>query len=175
MAKFGYGGFLLGWMIVIFLFSSQPFERQRLSPWLGRVLSRYELEPYLAWVDFEYGGRPVSIEALGIAGFAEFMIRKTAHLTEYAVLGALLLLLLRGFIRKPGWLLAASLLACSAFAAADEYRQSFVQGRTPLAADVLLDTCGACLGILLAKLAADAGRRRKHPTPPDARTKERTG
>ncbi|WP_123041899.1 VanZ family protein [Cohnella candidum] len=159
MAKIGYGAFLLGWMAVMFLFSSQPFERQDMRPWLERLVSSQQLERYLSWVDFTYGGHPVSIEELGAAEFVQFFIRKAAHVTEYAILGCLTLLLLRAIFRGRSYLPIAAALLCFAFAATDEYHQSFVGGRTPLPEDVLLDTLGACLGTVLTLLAIGIGGR----------------
>lgn len=153
MAKFGYALILLGWMVVISFFSSQTYESQDLRPWLGKALSRIDLESRLSWVRFHYAGREISIRELGEGGFAEFIVRKAAHLFEYAVLGCLLALALRTVIRRKRYLLPLSLFLSFTFALGDEYHQSFVDGRTPLAADALLDTCGAAFGILLCLLA----------------------
>ena len=73
-----------------------------------------------------------------------FIIRKVAHLTEYAVLGFLLLNL---FYKKITYkeilicILIATLYACS-----DEIHQLFVEGRTAKLLDVLIDTIGASIG-----------------------------
>ena len=72
------------------------------------------------------------------------VIRKCGHFTEYFVLS---LLILRGIrAGRPdariAWALAAiAIVAC--YASLDELHQSFVPGRTPAIADVLLDTVGA--------------------------------
>ena len=44
---------------------------------------------------------------------------------------------------------SASLIFCLFFAAGDEFHQLFVPGRSGSAADVLIDMCGAFIGILL--------------------------
>ena len=76
-----------------------------------------------------------------------FLVRKSAHLTVYAVLAALWF---QAF-RKSGARLPAALLfslaisfSCGAF---DEFHQSFEPGRTPKVTDVLIDTTGAATSL----------------------------
>jgi hypothetical protein len=75
-------------------------------------------------------------------GFWDLVLRKLAHLGEYAVLGALLYRALR---REP-----LALLLASAYAATDEVHQAFVSGRQGSPVDWLIDTAGALAGVLLA-------------------------
>ena len=81
-----------------------------------------------------------------------FLIRKCAHITEYSILGALALRAIApahsiSFAEKR-WRIAGTALAIAAlYAASDEYHQSFVPTRGASVHDVLIDTCGACLGI----------------------------
>ena len=99
----------------------------------------------------------------GYAYTPEHLVRKMAHFTEYAALGALMCLL---FLRKDGrcrLLLPAG--GCLAVAFVDEGIQMFSAGRGPALRDVGIDFCGACMGILLTALvvtlAYDALRRRR--------------
>lgn len=75
--------------------------------------------------------------------FLEFLVRKAAHMAEYAVLFWLYrrALALSG-ARRPGLI---ALVLCAAYAATDEFHQRFVDGRGPSAADVLIDTAGAAI------------------------------
>ena len=72
------------------------------------------------------------------------IIRKTAHLTEYFILGVLLHRALRGDERgwKLRWALWAIAIA-AAYASLDEFHQSFVPSRTASPWDALIDTIGA--------------------------------
>ena len=81
---------------------------------------------------------------------SEHLVRKIAHFTEYAVLGALMLSLLTrsGLRTRP----VVSAPLCLAAALLDEGIQMFSAGRGPGLGDVLLDFAGACFGILLAQL-----------------------
>ncbi|MBR2405178.1 MAG: VanZ family protein, partial [Clostridia bacterium] len=69
----------------------------------------------------------------------ETIIRKLAHFTEYAVLGALVCYCMRSFgvgIK----LLAYSILICFVYAVSDEVHQYFVPGRACRVYDMLVDT-----------------------------------
>ena len=84
----------------------------------------------------------------------QFGIRKCGHLTEYAILAALLW----RARRKPGlhpnkpWLRSEALFAIgisALYAITDEAHQSFHPSRQGSGWDVLIDTVGAGLGILV--------------------------
>jgi VanZ family protein len=141
--------FVLLWMALIFIFSSQPYESQDLKPWLKSVLSFQQIEHYFSDVELKYGGHLISIEALGLTGFVEFFVRKSAHVTEYAVLGILIFQSLRILLPRVWGLSLISVSLSYLYAVTDEYHQSFIFDRTPLFADVLLDTGGAILGIIV--------------------------
>jgi VanZ family protein len=140
---------VLMWMGLIFTFSSQPYESQDLKPWLHRVLSFERIPRYLNHIQLHYGGHLISVKTLGLTGFVEFIIRKSAHVTEYAILGVLIYQSLRLIFPRFRGISLISISLCYLYAITDEYHQSFVADRTPLFADVLLDTGGATLGILL--------------------------
>lgn len=73
------------------------------------------------------------------------LLRKLAHFTEFACLGALLAWLL-GMLCKP---LPFALLFGFLVASIDETIQYFVPNRGPAFKDVLIDTAGALVGISL--------------------------
>lgn len=83
------------------------------------------------------------------------IVRKTAHFCAYALLGALMsaCLIFAPFVSpaalpyKPS---LAALALCVAFAASDEYHQTFVDGRAGRFTDVLIDGAGAVCGIIFA-------------------------
>ncbi len=81
------------------------------------------------------------------------IIRKSAHLTEYFVLGVLLHRALRGDDR--GWNLKWALWAiaiAAAYASLDEFHQVFVPSRTASPWDALLDTVGASAAQIVVRL-----------------------
>jgi VanZ family protein len=83
-----------------------------------------------------------SIPSLGTGlGTWDLVLRKLAHLAEYAVLGGLLQ---RAVGREP-----FAILLGSAYAVTDEIHQTFVTGRQGAPLDWLVDTLGVAAGVLL--------------------------
>ncbi len=73
-----------------------------------------------------------------------FLVRKSAHVTEYGILGLLWFRVWRGAHEGFQWkwsLAGVGIVLVTAIA--DEVHQSFVPSRTGEAKDVLLDVCGA--------------------------------
>jgi VanZ family protein len=91
-----------------------------------------------------------------------FLLRKTGHLTGYAILSLLVFRALQrtfaGSLRR--W--AALAVAFTALvASADEYHQSFLPSRTSSVRDVMLDTCGAVLMMIFVLLGVRSQQRRE--------------
>ena len=124
-------------MAVIFTASSDSHSYQHSSTLF---------EPLIRWL----------FPHMSPAGVQEMhhLFRKCCHLTEYSCLA---LLLWRAFRlstgnRFGGWYwpeAGLALLVVFLYAATDEYHQSFVPGRTALFSDVLIDTAGGALALLL--------------------------
>lgn len=99
-----------------------------------------------------------------------FLVRKCAHVTEYAVLAALVWRALRKPVRgdsRPWSNRTAfqAVLFAACFAASDEIHQSFYPSRQGQVSDVVLDTFGASMGIALVR--GVWGFRRKRLKPAD--------
>ncbi|HEU5064956.1 MAG TPA: VanZ family protein [Gaiellaceae bacterium] len=99
--------------------------------------------PVVVWaaVIFTFSSIPSLSTGLGTW---DTILRKAAHMAEYALLGALLL-------RAVGRELPA-LLVGVAYAVTDEIHQHFVEGRHASAIDVALDAVGVAVGIFLLRL-----------------------
>jgi VanZ family protein len=72
-------------------------------------------------------------------GFWDLLLRKAAHMTEYAILGALLLRALDRVV--PAFVIG------TLYAVTDEIHQHFVRGRYASPVDVLIDAAGVAIGI----------------------------
>jgi VanZ family protein len=125
------------WMAFIFVGSTEALSSGHTSRLIG---------PFLRWLS---PGLPDATVELAV-----FWIRKAAHVTEYAVLAALLWRALwrpvRGDSRPWSWPVARqALLAAALWAASDEIHQAFTATRGASVRDVVLDTSGAALGLLL--------------------------
>jgi VanZ family protein len=101
------------------------------------------LVPFLHWFDPQIS--PAALVA------AQTLARKLGHLTEYAILAAFFWRAFRGtqWSSKMSVLFAAAWVACAIFAVSDEFHQSFVPSRTASANDVLIDMCGAVIGVTI--------------------------
>ena len=100
--------------------------------------------PVVAWagVIFALSSIPSLSTDLGTW---DLVLRKLAHLVEYAILGLLLARALPA---------AAALAVGVAYAATDEFHQTFVEGRSGTIVDVGVDAVGVALGLLVYRRAA---------------------
>jgi len=96
--------------------------------------------PVVAWAAVIFTLSAIPSLSTGL-GTWDTVLRKGAHVTEYAVLGALLY---RALGRE-----ALALAAGIADAATDELHQHFVRGRHASPVDVAIDAVGVALGMLL--------------------------
>ena len=82
------------------------------------------------------------------ASVLTFIVRKTAHFTEYAILGILFYFFYRQTLpQKNGLrLFVLAILSSFLYACTDEIHQLFVPGRSGQFTDVLVDTLGASFG-----------------------------
>lgn len=137
--------YVVVWMIVIFAFSHQPHS--------GRITEQY-------------------------LGDNNVPIRKLAHVTEFLML----FLLVRWALLKQfsttfgermrgnqmiGLMISPSTLAAVfavAYAATDEWHQSFVPGRSSNWNDVAVDACGVFLGALVLALVTRMRKKRRAET-----------
>ena len=97
----------------------------------------------------------------------QFAVRKSAHFSEYALLGFLLRLLCASYALRRGGLVAW--LCGTGYAATDELHQWFVAARSAMWQDVCLDSSGVFAGVLFATgiLALIAYRRNRRRTSHD--------
>ena len=106
--------------------------------------------PIVLWaaVIFAFSAVPSLSSGLGTW---DLLVRKIAHLSEYAILGALLV----RAIQRP----AVAILAGGLYAVSDELHQHFVRGRHAAWYDVLIDTVGVTIGVLAwSRLRGSSGR-----------------
>lgn len=90
-----------------------------------------------------------------------FPIRKLAHLSEYLILGILIISLISEFtlINRKAFLIG--LLLCIIYATSDEIHQLFSVGRSARILDILIDTIGSSIGISIYYLIDKKILRRK--------------
>ena len=90
------------------------------------------------------------------------VIRKMAHFTEFACLGALLAWLFAMTGEKKGHLVCMPLLCGLLAACVDETIQLFVPDRAPSLIDVWIDTAGTAAGIAILLIGYNYIRKNKN-------------
>ena len=90
------------------------------------------------------------LKNIGInATISEYLIRKSAHFTEFSLIGGLLMSCAYSFNRNKPYVYYAHILFCGlAVAVCDEAIQLNVIGRSGQVSDVILDFCGVVFGAL---------------------------
>lgn len=92
--------------------------------------------------------------------YLNYPIRKCAHIIIYLILSLLLLNALTKTNIKNKYFL--TILICFLYALTDEYHQTFISGRTGQFLDVLIDTAGSFLGLIIYnKLATKTNKKRQ--------------
>ena len=134
---------VLIWLGLIFIGSTDLMSAEHTSRIIG---------PILRWFKPD-----VSAETIMRV---QFFVRKLGHLSEYAILATLLWRALRRGTareRRLSILFVVAWFVCAIFAASDEFHQSFVPSRTSSPVDVMIDICGALIGLVIC--VAVASRR----------------
>jgi len=134
------------WLGVIFVGSTEVMSAEQTSRFLV---------PFLRWLDPQ-----ISFATIAAIHFA---LRKLGHLTEYAIFAALLWRALRCgtcLQAKMSILFLLAWLAAAIFAVTDEFHQSFVPSRTASPIDIMIDICGAMIGLIICMMFATQGRSR---------------
>jgi VanZ family protein len=135
------------WMCLIFSASGDAKSFQHSSRIIG---------PLFQWL-FPHASEQT-------VNFVVLVARKCAHVTEYTILAWLLWRALRRPKRNDprpwSWRLAVMVvLLVMLYAASDEFHQRFVPSRTPSVHDVMIDTCGGALGMIVLWLFSRLAKR----------------
>jgi VanZ family protein len=122
------------WAGLIYNLSTEGFGSAFTELLLGQILSLFRLHV-----------------SPGTLHLLNFLARKLAHLTEYAIFAQLLYVSLLE-ADELQWRTRAALwsaLIAGAYSLTDEFHQLFVPNRTASLADCALDTTGAILGLFV--------------------------
>lgn len=121
---------LLSWMTVIFLLSSE-----------GHDISSGRSNTFVH-----------ALQSVGVTGQTDlltFLVRKSAHVTAYFILGILAYNVARLHRLSIRWRLAICTAIIALYAISDELHQLFVPGRSGEVRDVLIDSIAGILGIVI--------------------------
>ena len=135
-----------------------PHERN-----LWRLTIRCWL-PVILWMAFIFvvSSQPKASMPHHPNGLFDWGIKKSAHMIEYGILAMLVWRAISGCAgatirRSQIWLIP---LFCIAYAATDEYHQSFVPGRSSSVWDILIDGLGVLLTLVIVSLLLKQRARR---------------
>lgn len=137
------------WMITIFMFSAQTGDE-------SSELSQGFLRTFI----LRFTPDNISED---IVNMMEYIIRKCAHMTEYAVFGILVFYQIKLYrlFEKEWNRIVMAVICVMIYASTDEIHQLFVGGRSGRFTDVLIDTAGGFIGIMAAAFIA-AGHQGKN-------------
>jgi len=129
------------WYAVIFRFSAQTGTS---SGSMSNGLAYWLLERvYPAFFRLSEAEQADAMETI------TFVLRKSAHMSIYFILAALLLWPVSRLTKSPVRRTGAVLTLSGLLAALDEFHQTFVPGRTGKPTDVMIDLAGAGIFLLL--------------------------
>lgn len=129
-------------MCIIFLFSSKTATvSDQSSLQIASVI--YNIYENSSETTIEYH------EKEQIIGQINHITRKMAHGLEYCVLAFFVALHLFVCGKKRGGLFISSIIFTAFYAATDEFHQTFVAGRSGQLSDVLIDSLGATIGVII--------------------------
>lgn len=96
--------------------------------------------------------KPSESEIKSIVTSLHTPVRKVAHFTEYLILSLLLYnaLVVSGVSKNKIFLIA--LLICFLYSCSDEIHQLFINGRAGKLYDVVIDTTGSLVGLVILKV-----------------------
>ncbi|MBR5301381.1 MAG: VanZ family protein [Clostridia bacterium] len=135
------------WMGVIYAMSAMPGNTS------GETSGRLT-ELAFKIISLLFGRKAAGISADEL----HLLIRKAAHMTEYAILFLLFQRALRmEGAKRPG---LYALAMCAAYAGTDEFHQKFVDGRGPSVIDVGIDTLGAAIAWGMTRMISIIKRKR---------------
>jgi VanZ family protein len=123
---------VITWMVVIFVFSNQNGDQSSHN-------NRFVVEVL----------KNIGINLDSILGSIDnYLIRKLAHMTEYFILFHLLY---NALCDKYNFWKASlvSIVVIFIYACSDEYHQSFIPGRGPSFKDVMIDTSGGGIALIV--------------------------
>lgn len=104
--------------------------------------------PTIVWaaVIFGFSSKPTLVTSQ--IYWQDLVIKKAAHLFEYAVLAVLLYRSLKHTTKlNKTYLLLFTITITALYALTDEFHQSFTPGREPRLRDVIIDIVGAVSGL----------------------------
>ncbi|EPY2279264.1 TPA: VanZ family protein [Clostridium sporogenes] len=132
------------WMVIIFIFSNQQAESSNKNNFFIADVLRKGNVTLFKHIDYN---------------FLNFLIRKTAHITEYFILFMLLYFAFKKTFYKNSQIKAAIITIM--YACTDEFHQLFIPGRDGKVRDVFIDSIGVLIGLCIIYIFKFVKKHRK--------------
>ncbi|MBC5627141.1 VanZ family protein [Clostridium sp. NSJ-49] len=136
---------LLFWMGLIFYMSNQPGDVS--SKQSGLVLKL-----------FQFIGIDLNNE---LSELATFIVRKTAHFTEYFILYFLSINVMKCYLNIKNTIFYSFIFSFF-YACTDEIHQYFIPGRAMAFRDVLIDSAGALLAMIIVSIKIKINKKKEN-------------
>ena len=136
---------LLFWMGLIFYMSNQPGDVS--SKQSGLVLKL-----------FQFIGIDLNNE---LSELATFIVRKTAHFTEYFILYFLSINVMKCYLNIKNAIFFSFIFSFF-YACTDEIHQYFIPGRAMAFRDVLIDSAGALLAMIIVNIKIKINKKKEN-------------
>ena len=132
---------VIAWMLLIFSMSAQGREESnRSSVGVSRIIASIFVR---GWDDMTEAEQAETVESIHV------LVRKTAHFTLYMILGILSFIAISNHTSKRSLNALFAFVLSAAYAVSDEVHQYFTAGRSCEIRDMLIDSSGAIVGILI--------------------------
>lgn len=142
------------WLVLIFSFSARDADTSgQDSGRIGKLVGECFVPGFQNW---SKARQNQFVEAV------DFPVRKTAHATEYAILGMLVLGTVYDEKKSRGHNFLFPWIFGTCYAATDEIHQLFVPGRSGQIRDVLIDSSGVLAGLLVIYLVMWIRKCKRH-------------
>ena len=133
---------LVIWLVIIFMFSCEnASESTKTSS--GFTMKIINITDKTINLDLNKEEKEKLLDKMFI------FVRKVAHITEYFILGLLVINVFKDYFKLSNKLLGLSILFCLLYSISDEFHQIFVPGRTGKIIDLIIDSIGYVFGILI--------------------------
>lgn len=140
------------WMGTIFYMSNQPANISTVQS--DGVINILSGVPVLGGV----------MDVLISNGTASFVIRKSAHMFSYGLLSILLFMSIYDNYKSINKTSIISFIITFLYACSDEFHQTFILGRSGEFRDVLVDSTGAIIFLLIVILITTFIKKKKGPS-----------
>ncbi|MGF9935136.1 VanZ family protein [Paenibacillus ehimensis] len=139
---------VLLWTLLIFHFSSQSYHEQSIQPILHKWFTKEGMLSVVPEMTIHYHHSTIEARKQPFE-FVEFLFRKGSHLFMYAMLAVCAFFALVQTRWKLGFKILLAIVYVIGIASADEWNQAGSVERTSAMQDIVLDSIGGFLGLVV--------------------------